>query len=140
MHDSPAASATPSSVARYGGDTSTPTYTSASFAESIVQGSGFASPIAFATAPPSGPSLANMPAELLALSPLLHDQSSAEATLSTASAAMGRPRMMDIGISSSGMNARPRLRLTRPLSEDPVIPALRWGYGGCAHFRAASRR
>ena len=99
MHDSPPASATPSSVTRYGGDTSTPTYTSASFAESIgVHGSGVASPIALATALPSGLPLLNMLDELLLASLLPHDQSSAEATLSTASATMGRPLMIHIGI------------------------------------------
>ncbi|MEO6209745.1 MAG: hypothetical protein ABIQ10_06415 [Gemmatimonadaceae bacterium] len=96
MHSSPDTSATPSSVARYGGEPSTPTYTSASFAESSVHGSGVLLPVAFATALPSGLSLPSRPCESLALSVFLHEASAAAAAPSTARVTTVRTLTIDI--------------------------------------------
>ena len=131
MHDSPAASATPSSVARYGGDTNTPTYTSASFAESRVHGSGVAPPMR---------SRRRCRAPRLCSTGWRSCRSPSccrtRAPQRRYSAGRARPwavrERSTSGVPPREMNtARPRLRLTRTYSETAVIRALRWGYGGC---------
>ena len=94
MHDSPCAFGTPSSDTRYGFATSTPTYTSDSFAESSLHASRVSSG-ASAEALPSASSLLSSPA-CEELSAFLHDASSTMPAPIAASAAMDRAGMIDI--------------------------------------------